>query len=396
MGSHASAFEQNNKLNQHNLRQKRICVEFTITGNATPASKTHGTSDLHGVMLLRTEGKTSTVDAIETVVYATPDDGPTSSVFGVMFRGGAGYLGQIAKVLSIRVTDRGGTSSSLAVTRYGTFGLTTGGNIAFSIAATGLDLTNENADIIVEVEYETGENNSAVITVGGGGGVGGLGLGPSPVNLGTAINYRVLTQSGISDAGTSAITGDMGVSPIAATAITGFSLVLDGSGTFSTSAKVTGRVYAADYSPPTPAQLTQAITDKNAAYTDALSRAPDAVELGAGNLGGMTLVAGVYKFSTGVTIPTGLTLTGGANDVWIFQIAGDLTLASATSVTLTGGALAANVYWATFSATNLDTTSTFRGNLISQTSIAMKTNSVIHGRLMAGTAVTLDSTTVSS
>ena len=153
MGSSASVFEQNQVLNDYNCKEKRLCAEFTITGDATPADKEHGVPELPGVMLLRTQGKTAEVDAIETVAYTTADDGPTNSVFGVMLRGGDEGLGDIKKVLLIRVTDRSGSATSLAVTPHGTSGLTTDGNIAFSIAGTGLDLEAENADIVVEVEY---------------------------------------------------------------------------------------------------------------------------------------------------------------------------------------------------------------------------------------------------
>lgn len=155
MGSSASITERNQVLNDYNLKEKRLCAEFTITGNATPASKVHGVPELPGVLLLRTQGKTAEVDAVETVSYTTPDDGPTNSVFGVMIRGGTSFAGSIKKVLLIRVTDRGGTATSLAVTAATgtTSGLTTGGNIAFNITGTGLDLEAENADIVVEVEY---------------------------------------------------------------------------------------------------------------------------------------------------------------------------------------------------------------------------------------------------
>ncbi|MEO5874534.1 MAG: ice-binding family protein, partial [Streptosporangiaceae bacterium] len=73
---------------------------------------------------------------------------------------------------------------------------------------------------------------------------------PSPVNLGAAGDYAILARSGISTTGVSAITGDMGVFPSAATAITGFSLTLDPSGTFSTSPSVVGKAYAANYTTP--------------------------------------------------------------------------------------------------------------------------------------------------
>ena len=93
-------------------------------------------------------------------------------------------------------------------------------------------------------------------------------------------------------------------------------------------------------------------------------------------------------------IPTSVTLSGGPNDVWIFQIAQGLTVSSGAQVILAGGALPKNVYWATFAAADLGTTSKFKGIILSQTAITMKTGATIDGRLMAGTAVNLDQNTV--
>lgn len=102
----------------------------------------------------------------------------------------------------------------------------------------------------------------------------------APVNLGTAGNYVVLAKSGISTVPPAAVTGNLGVSPIDSTAITGFSLILDSTGQFSTSAQVTGNVYAPDYASPTPAHLTTAVLNMEAAYTDAAGRTlPDRTEL---------------------------------------------------------------------------------------------------------------------
>src|ERR1700677_2786611 len=102
-----------------------------------------------------------------------------------------------------------------------------------------------------------------------------------PVNLGDAGNYVILSKSGISTVPTSAITGDIGVSPIAATGITGFSLIHRFGSPFATSAQVTGKVYAANYSAPTPANLTTAVGNMQTAYTDAAGRTiPNFTELG--------------------------------------------------------------------------------------------------------------------
>ena len=149
------------------------------------------------------------------------------------------------------------------------------------------------------------------------------------MRLGTAGNFVILAKAAVSTTGTTAVVGDIGLSPAAASYITGFSLIADSTNTFSTSSLVTGNVYAADYAPPTPANMTTAISNMETAFTDAAGRtSPDFTELGAGDISGMTLVPGLYKWGTGVLITSGVTLSGGANDVWIFQIAGNLTVSN--------------------------------------------------------------------
>lgn len=215
-----------------------------------------------------------------------------------------------------------------------------------------------------------------------------------PVVLATASNYVILAQSGISTVPPSVITGDLGVSPNVAASITMFSLIADSTNVFSTSTQVTGKVFAADYAIPTPANLTAAIADMGLGYTDAAGRAPDVTELGAGNIGGATLPAGVYQWGTGLLIPTDITLNGTATAVWIFQIAQTLTLSSATRVHLTGGALPKNVFWQVAGSVEVGTTAHIEGIILCKTMINMLTGSSIAGRLMAQSAVTLDSTTV--
>jgi len=217
---------------------------------------------------------------------------------------------------------------------------------------------------------------------------------PNAVNLGAAGDYVILAKSGISNVPTSAVTGDIGISPAAATYITGFSLTMDSTNVFSTSPQVTGRVYAADYAPPTPSNLTTAVGDMELAFTDAAGRAPDVTELGAGNIGGMTLDPGVYKWGTGLLIPTDVTLTGNATDVWIFQIAQDLTMSSAAQVLLAGGALPKNVFWQVAGLVDLGTTAHCEGIVLTQTSVTLRTGASINGRLLAQTAVDIDGSTV--
>jgi hypothetical protein len=219
-------------------------------------------------------------------------------------------------------------------------------------------------------------------------------LGPAPVKLGLAGNFAILAQSAISNVPTSAITGNLGLSPAAATYVTGFALKK--AGTYWTSPQVVGGVFAADNGPPTTGNLTTAISNMQAAYTDAAGRpTPDFSNLGAGAIGGLVLVPGLYKWASAVTIPADVTLTGAANDVWIFQITGDLTLSSAKAMTLAGGAQAKNIFWQVAGAVNLGTTSHSEGIVLCKTAIMLGTGASINGRLLAQTAVSIAKSTVS-
>ncbi len=223
----------------------------------------------------------------------------------------------------------------------------------------------------------------------------GTTIGPGrPVNLGTARDFAILAKSGISTVPTSVLTGNIGVSPAAATAITGFGLTADATNVFARSPQITGKVFAADYAAPTPVNMTTSISDMETAFTDAAGRAADVTELGAGNIGGMTLAPGVYKWGTGLMIPTSITLDGSATDVWIFQVAQGLTVSAATNVVLSGGALSKNVFWQVAGRVELGTTSHLEGVVLSQTSITLRTGASINGRLLAQTAVDLDGSTV--
>jgi hypothetical protein len=220
--------------------------------------------------------------------------------------------------------------------------------------------------------------------------------GPAPVVLGTAGNFVILAKAGVSTTGTTAVTGDIGLSPAAASYITGFSQALDATNVFATSSLVTGKLYAADMANPTPANLTTAIGNMETAFTDAAGRSlPDFTELGAGNISGKTLVPGLYKWGTGVLITSaGVTLSGGPNDVWIFQIAQDLTVGNGAIITLSGGALAKNIFWQVAGQATLGTTADFKGIILSKTLISLNTGAVLNGRALAQTAVTLEANAV--
>lgn len=217
---------------------------------------------------------------------------------------------------------------------------------------------------------------------------------PATVNLGSAGNFTILAKTGISTTGATSVIGDIGISPAEATYITGFGLILPASSAFSTSSLVTGKIYAPSYAYPTPTNLTTAVLDMQTAYTDAMGRAPGFTELGAGNIGGLTLVPGVYKWGTGVKISTDVTLSGSANDVWIFQISQNLNVSSATKIILSGGAQASNIFWVVAGQTTIGTTAVFKGNILDQTAIVLNTGATLNGRALAQTAVTLDSNLV--
>ena len=216
-------------------------------------------------------------------------------------------------------------------------------------------------------------------------------VGPAPVNLGTAGNFVILSKAGITNVPPSVITGNVGTSPITGASIAGLGC-----------AEVTGTIYTIDAAGPAcrvedPSLLSTAVSDMELAYTDAAGRTSPApiTELGAGNITAMDLTPGLYKWGTGLAIDAaGVTLTGGANDVWIFQIAQGLTVANGAIVTLSGGALPKNIFWQVGGQATLGTTSDFKGIILSQTLISLNTGATMNGRALAQTAVTLNASTV--
>ena len=229
------------------------------------------------------------------------------------------------------------------------------------------------------------------------------GAGPAPVALGSAGSmgaagsYVILAKTGISNVTGSKVTGDLGLSPAAASFVTGFALVADTTNVFATSSSVIGKVYAANYAVPSPSNLTTAIGAMETAYIDAAGRtSPDHTELASGSLGGLTLAPGLYKWTTSVSIPTNTTISGGANDVWIFQMSGDLTTAAATQIVMSGGAQAKNVFWQVAGQATLGTTSHFEGIILSKTAITVKTKASMKGRALGQTLVALDDNVVTS
>jgi len=222
------------------------------------------------------------------------------------------------------------------------------------------------------------------------------------VNLGTAEDFVILTKTGVTTTAGGFIKGDIGTSPIAATALTGFGLILDSSNTFSTSVLVDGNLYGADYATPTPSKLLTAISDMETAFVDAAGRSfPDEIELYAGDLTGVgvarpALAPGLYNWGTGVGFTGGVTFKGDSTDIWILQIAGCLTVGPGANIILEGGALPENIFWQVSGGTSIAAGAHVEGVLLSKTAITFLSGSTLTGRALSQTAVTMITTTITS
>jgi hypothetical protein len=222
------------------------------------------------------------------------------------------------------------------------------------------------------------------------------------VILESAANYVILAETGISTVPTSNITGNIGVSPIAATAMTGFGLVLDSEGQFSTSSQVTGEAHAASYGLDVEAELTSAILDMHAAYTNASSRLSDpddprGLNLLGGLIGGETLTPGVYTFTTAITIDSDLIFNGGVHDIWIIKTTGVLTLGEDVEIILSGRAQAKNIFWQVAGGpigAVIGEDASMSGIMLIKTSAVFKTGASLNGRILAQTRVDLQMATI--
>ncbi len=211
-----------------------------------------------------------------------------------------------------------------------------------------------------------------------------LAAGPPPVYLGAAGNFAILAGAAVTTTGGGIINGDVGASPISGSAI------------HLTQAQVNGTIYTVDAAGPagaviSPTLLSEAMGDLTIAFNDAAGRSPipsgPFLNPGAGNLGGLNLAAGLYKF-TGTALITGsnLTLTGGPDDVWIFQIAADLQVGSNIHIILAGGALPRNIFWQVGTSAVIDTFAVFKGTILADQAITMKTSSSMDGKALASIA----------
>jgi hypothetical protein len=186
----------------------------------------------------------------------------------------------------------------------------------------------------------------------------------------------VLAYSTVTNTGDSVITGDVGVSPTADSVI-GFPPGVVNDGT----------IHSAD------ATAAQAQLDLTTAHNDAAGRTPFTTITG-NTFGGLNLGPGVYSGSA-LSLTGTITLTGNANDIWIFQAASTLVMAAGSQVILSGGARAANVYWQVGSSATLGANAVFKGNIMAYASITFDAGAALEGRALAQTAaVTLNSNTI--
>ncbi|MDO8721122.1 MAG: ice-binding family protein [Syntrophales bacterium] len=370
-----------------------LIATFTTTG--TPPVTVGGVNQISGTTPNNfTSSKAYIVTAADGTaatytVTVTLAANSAKAIAPYTLAGVAGIINETLKTISVTM-PRGTTDVINLIATFTSTGAgvpTVGGTDQLS-GTTPNDFTNPVLYTVTAADTSTA-TYTVTVTVS---------IGPDPVLLGTAGNFVILAKSGISTTGTTAVVGDMGVSPIDSTGITGFGLIMDASNEFSTSSLVTGKIYAADYAPPTPAKMTTAVSDMETAFTDAAGRSlPDFTELYAGDISGQTLVPGLYKWGTGVLITNvGVTLSGGANDVWIFQIAQDLTVSNSAIVTLSGGAQAKNIFWQVSGQATLGTAADFKGIILSQTLISLNTGAMMTGRALAQTAVTLDATAITA
>jgi hypothetical protein len=221
------------------------------------------------------------------------------------------------------------------------------------------------------------------------------------VNLRSAGNFAILTKTGISSVPASSITGNIAVSPIAATAITGFSLSQAAGEDWSTCTQVTGQAYAPEYSLAVKTALTTAVGDMQTAYGDAFGRDADADieegqtfnELAEGDIGGETLTPGVYTFTTDISINSDITLDGTSTDVFIIRTSKRLLQAASTNVIL-GDVDPKNVFWQVAGQVEVGASAVMNGIILVKEDALFKTSSTLNGRVLAQTACNLDQSTI--
>jgi len=369
-----------------------LIATFTTTGAGITVSGTPQVSSTTAdnftlpVVYTVTASDASTSSYTVTVTLA-PSNEKLLTAYSIS--GIAGTINQATKEINVVMPH--GTSVTALIDTFST----TGASIAVGTAnqISGTTINNFTSPVTFVVTAVDGSTNTytvnVTVTV----------AGPPTVALGNAGNFVLFANTGMSSAVNSAITGNVGVGPgVTSTAITtGFTLTPVG--TYATAPQVTGKVYAYDYTAPTPSFVVSSSNDMLTAYNDARDRLnPDFTNVGGGNLSGISLEPGLYKWTTSVNLTAGtsVTLNGGPNDVWILQIAGTVTTGAGSRVVLTGGALPKNIFWQLDTALTMGASSTFNGVVLTGAAVTVGANSTVNGRLLAQTAITMDSDTINA
>jgi hypothetical protein len=166
----------------------------------------------------------------------------------------------------------------------------------------------------------------------------------------------------------------------------------------SSQVKGTHKAYAADYADPTPTTLTTAVSDMEAAYTDAAGRVngnAERINLNEGLLNGnQVLTPGIYTFDRDIRITEDITLDGGSEDVFIIQTTNSIVQFSNKKVILTGGAKAKNVFWQVAGEVDVGTSAHMEGIILGKTQVIFKTSSSLNGRVFAQTKCDLQMATI--
>ena len=323
----------------------------------------------------------STTTYVVTVNVATAS---SKALTSFSLNGTAGTINETSKTVNVALAS--GTTVSSLIAIYNSTG--TSVTVSGISQESGITSNNFTSPVIYTVNAADSSTTAYTVTVTVAA------AGPAPVALGMAGNFVLFSNAGMSSSPDSAITGDVGVGPgVTSTAITtGFTLTQ--AGPYATAPQVTGKVYAFNYAGPTPAYIVSSSNDMGTAYDDARGRLnPNFTNLGGTNLAGLTLAPGLYKWSSGLNLAvnTTVTLNGGPNDIWILQVAGDLTTGANSNVVLTGGAVPENVFWQLDTALSVGATSSFKGVVLAGSAITIGAGSTVNGRLLAKTAITMDS-----
>jgi hypothetical protein len=217
------------------------------------------------------------------------------------------------------------------------------------------------------------------------------------VELGSASNYAILAKTGISTVPNSSIYGHVAVSPNNGAAMTGFSMVMDPSGQWSTSSLINGNAYAADYAAATASELTAAVSDMETAYNDAAGRTNGDLartNIGAGDISGEILTPGVYTFTIPIHFSADIAFQGDENDVFIIQTTESLQQDAGTKVLLLGGVQAKNIFWQVATSASVGADAQMQGVLLAKTDVVFMAGSYLNGRVLAQTACNLQEATI--